>query len=847
MGTVYLAERADGQFRKQVALKLIRRGLDTDDILSRFRYERQILAALDHPNIATLYDGGMTEDGRPYFAMEYVEGQPLTAYCDQHRLSTKQRLALFRTVCRAVQYAHQNLVIHRDLKPSNILVTDDGTVKLLDFGIAKLLTDEGLEETAPVTRTGLRLMTPEYAAPEQVKGEAVTTATDVYQLGVLLYELLTGHRPYRLERRVQREIERVILEEEPTRPSTMVGQTAETAEVISRARQTSVEKLRRQLSGDLDTIVLMALKKEPSRRYGTVQQLAEDLRRHGMGLPVVAHDDAMLYRMKKFVQRHKGGVLASALVVLALMAGLASTMWQASVAQAERDRAQAEAEKATQVADFLERIFEVSDPILAEGGTITAQELLHRGAARIEVELAEQPEVQAKMRRVIGSVYNSLGLYVEAIDLIERALEQQRTLFKGNHPDIAETLYALALAVFSKGDMGAASQRFREALAMGKRLYGDTHPMVARSQAALGWHVAVGQDSFNVGEQHLRAALATQRTLLDQHADVVQTLYWLGEVLHFKEKYRETEQHYQEGLERSRALYGEEHFRVAEGSNNLGALHFDEGNYFKAEPFFRQALFINRKALGDDHGALVVALNNLANALYSTGRFAEAEALLTESLALGRKHDNQGAVSYTLNHWGRLMLARSDYDQAEALFRQTLNNYLEHAPDYHYQVTRAHLRLGNALREQKRYAEADTHFQNARAGYEQIFDYESTYIAQVLHGQALLSYRRGDAIRAETTFREVLRIYTQTLPAEHPFEAEAKSGLGACLAAQGQYTEAEPLLKEGYTLLVEKRSPRHANTRRALEHLIALYDAWGKPDEAARYQAVLDAATASSD
>ncbi|HMB91641.1 MAG TPA: serine/threonine-protein kinase, partial [Rhodothermales bacterium] len=348
MGSVYLAERDDGQFEQTVAIKVVRRGLDTEDILSRFRYERQILAALDHPHIAALYDGGMTHDSRPYFVMEYVDGEPITAYCDRKRLSTNQRLALFRTVCRAVQHAHQNLIIHRDLKPSNILVTEEGTVKLLDFGIAKLLGEE-TDHTVPHTRTGLRLMTPEYAAPEQVLCKAITTATDSYQLGVLLYELLTGLRPYQITQRVQQEIERVILEEEPTRPSTALA-LADTAAIASQARSTTQDRLRRRLTGDLDTIVLKALAKEPERRYNTVEQLAEDVRRHMAGLPVLAQPNAISYRMRKFIQRHRLGVAAATLVSLAVLLGMTGTLWQAQVAAAERDRAQAEAEKATQTA-----------------------------------------------------------------------------------------------------------------------------------------------------------------------------------------------------------------------------------------------------------------------------------------------------------------------------------------------------------------------------------------------------------------------------------------------------------------------------------------------------------------
>jgi eukaryotic-like serine/threonine-protein kinase len=352
MGAVYLAERADDEYRRRVAIKLIRRGMDSDEILRRFRHERQILASLDHPHIARLLDGGTSADGLPYFVMEHIEGEPLTDYCDRRRLSVTARLQLFRDVCAAVHYAHQSLVVHRDLKPSNILVTNDGAVKLLDFGIAKLLfaselTPLSLRQTAP----GVRLMTPEYASPEQVRGETVTTASDIYALGVILYELLTGRRPYRLTRRSLHEVERIVCEQEPERPSTAISRVeAEvdgagelhalaTPESVSLTREGSPERLRRRLRGDLDNIVLRALSKEPARRYGSAEQFSEDLRRHLTGLPVIARPDTFGYRSGKFIRRHKAGVAAAAAAALMLAGFGANQTAQSARLARERDRA----------------------------------------------------------------------------------------------------------------------------------------------------------------------------------------------------------------------------------------------------------------------------------------------------------------------------------------------------------------------------------------------------------------------------------------------------------------------------------------------------------------------------
>src|SRR5690606_33623906 len=364
MGSVYLAERMDGQFEQRVAVKLLRRGLDTDDVLRRFLAERQILASLSHPQIAHLLDGGATPDGRPYLVMEYVEGEPIDVYCDARRLTIVERLARFLGVARAVQYAHRNLGVHRDLQPANILVTAQGGVKLLDFGIAKLLEAGGEAESEQHTLAGFRMMTPEYASPEQVRGEAVTTASDVYQLGLLLYELLAGDRPYRLAGRSPSEIERVICQEQAPRPSTTllprrgtdsggdpVPRT--TPEQAAAARRTTPQRLHRQLRGDLDAIISTALRKEPQERYASAEALVEDLERWLAGQPVRARGDAWTYRARRFAGRHRWALSAAAAFVLLLGAYAATVSVQASRVRRALAQARLEAEKSAEVTEFL--------------------------------------------------------------------------------------------------------------------------------------------------------------------------------------------------------------------------------------------------------------------------------------------------------------------------------------------------------------------------------------------------------------------------------------------------------------------------------------------------------------
>ena len=475
MGVVFLAEREEGDFEQKVAIKLLKRGMDSQEISKRFKSERQMLARLQHPNIARLLDGGLTEDGLPFFTMEYIQGEPIDTYCDKHKLTIKQRLQLFQTVCSAVQYAHRNLLIHRDLKPANILVTEEGEVKLLDFGIAKVISTEenGGIKGLTLTQAGVRLMTPEYASPEQARGDGVNIATDVYSLGIILYELLTGLRPYRFHTTTPSEIERIICDTATEKPSSAlhklkVGENRQDdaqvdAEAISASRSTRLERLQKTLSGDLDNICLMSLRKEPDRRYASVEQLRDDVRRHLNGLPVLARSDTFAYRTQKFMYRNKLRVLAAGAVLL-LIAGLVG--FYTARLSSERTIARLEAQKAKQVSDFLKGLFEVSNPRESGGETITARELLDRGALRLEEELAEQPAVRAEMMHVIGEVYGTLGLFEKADTLLNRTLDLRRKLYGEKHPDVAKTLSALGVRYEVLGRFAEAAAMQRSAIAI---------------------------------------------------------------------------------------------------------------------------------------------------------------------------------------------------------------------------------------------------------------------------------------------------------------------------------------------------------------------------------------------
>jgi non-specific serine/threonine protein kinase/serine/threonine-protein kinase len=513
MGTVYLGVRDDDAFQKRVAIKVLRRGMDTDGIVRRFRHERQILASLEHPFIAGLLDGGTTPDGRPYFAMEYVDGQPIVDYCDAHRLDTAARLDLLRKVCAAVQYAHQNLIIHRDIKPANVLVAVDGTPKLLDFGIAKLLNPELGGHTLAPTAPGLQLMTPEYASPEQVRGETVTTATDVYSLGVLLYELLTGRLPYRLTSRTPADIVRIVCESEPVRPSTAVttidapAQEPERTQAGKprRALTVDVELLRRQLAGDLDNIILKALSKEPGRRYASVDQFAEDLRRHRTGLPVIARKDTWTYRAGKFVRRNRAVVGAVAMTFVALVAGLVGTLWQAREARAERARAEQRFGDVRNLANSF--LFDFHDSIADLEGSTPARKLVVSKGLEYLDKLARDAGDRGDLAREVAGAYVKVG-------------DVQGRPFRPNIGDTAGALdsYRKAVAIYEsitgpaaqdeslRRELATAYMRLSDVLTAA----GDTAGSLSFAQKSLAIEKAISSDATDTPEA--RRALAASHT-----------------------------------------------------------------------------------------------------------------------------------------------------------------------------------------------------------------------------------------------------------------------------------------------------------------------------------------------
>jgi serine/threonine-protein kinase len=785
MAEVYRAVRDDDQYQKEVAVKLVRPGRITSLTLARFRHERQILASLDHPNIARLLDGGTTGDGLPFFVMEYIEGKSITEYCDEHKLSIKERLRLFRSVCAAVQHAHRHLIVHRDLKPSNILVTKEGVVKLLDFGIAKLLApiSSPMAVTVAQTMTMVRLMTPDYASPEQVRGEPVTTVADVYGLGAVLYELLTGEKAHKFKDRSLAEIERVICDTVIERPSAAVEN-----------RAGAPARLRRELAGDLDNIVLTALRKEPERRYQSVEQLSEDIRRYLAGRPVTARQDTVLYRTVKFIHRHKAGVGVTT-VILLLLVGFAATMsLQAARIARERDRA-------NQVTEFLVGVFGVSDPGEARGNTVTAREILDRGAEKIRRELRDQPEVQAALMDTMGRVYYRMGLYDPALPLLEDALELRRQVLGIEHADVASTQNNLALLLHARGDFDEAERFYQGSLAMRRRLFGEKSPEVAASLNNFGLFLKDKGD-YAAAESHLRQALDLRRALFGSvHTDIAETLNELGVLMKKGGDLAAAEPLYREALEMRRHLLGEDHPAVAESVNNMAVLLDTMGRYEEAEPLSRQALALYRRLLGEEHPHVAVSMSNLAGLLKRKGDYEIAEQLYRQSLAIMHKlhGEEHPEIAVILNNLAALLREKGDYDGAEPLFRQALA------------MRRGLLKEGHPS--------IITGLQNL--------------------GLVLMFKRDYDA--AEPLFREAVMMAEQAFAPGHWIVAESQSNYGACLARLGRFREAEEYLVGGYNGLKKALGDKHERTWKAVENLALLYEASNREEEATRYRAMLEA------
>ena len=814
MGRVYRAERVEGGFEQTCALKILRWDMASASLVQRFATERQILADLDHPGIARLIDGGVTDEGLPYLAMEYVEGRPIDEVAAA--LPLRERLQLFLEVCDAVQHAHRRLVVHRDLKPSNILVTGDGEVKLLDFGVAKILDESGRAHDA--TQTRLALATPLYAAPEQLALGRVTTATDVWALGVLLHRLLCGTTPFRGDEGKITSLVREILERDPLPPSAVAPRE---------------EKGR--LRGDLDTIVLKALAKEPERRYGSVEGLANDVRRHLEGEPIAARPATVGYRARKFARRHRRGLAVATGLVVALAALVG--FYTDRLAR-ERDRAQQEARTTEQVKSFVLSLFETNDPGVSRGEEITARELLDRGAARIPEELAGQPLIEAEMHAVVAGLYHELGTYDRADHHFARAAELWRAERGEDAPELADALSRWGFTLQELGDYEGAERRLREALSL-QRSRPEERAGFAAMANQLGMFLSY-KGEYEEAEALLREAVDTYAEVLGpdspRRATAVSNL---GLTVKWAGRMDEAEPYYREALRIRRAALGSDHPDVAVTLDNLGVLLGQRGDYEESEASFREALAIRRRVLGETHPDVALNLNNLATLFRVQGRLDEAEPIYREVLALNRAAlgADHPRVATNLVNLGSVAFSRGELDVAVEHFEEALRIRRTTLGDDHVEVANAleHLvrarvgagRLESALRASteavrvSRVAVGEEGFQHAAA----------------LAAHADVLRRLGRAAEARDAARRALALQEEHLAPDH-WELAASRGLvGACLLDLGRLSEAELLLEESHTALREARGPDDWATARSRRALMTLYERTGRPERARALEA----------
>ncbi|MEM7587894.1 MAG: serine/threonine-protein kinase, partial [Acidobacteriota bacterium] len=813
MSTVYLAERDDEHYRQRVALKVVREGPKNAELHLHLRRERQILAGLDHPHIAKLLDGGSTEDGLPYFVLDAVEGEPIDSYCDRHRLSFNERLELFVEVCGAVQYAHAKLVIHRDLKPSNLLVTSDGQPKLLDFGIAKLLAPEAPETYLPPatalatpTAPGLRLLTPEYASPEQIRGESLSVATDIYSLGVMLYELLTGRRPYTIDRQNLLALERAICETPPAQPSTAVlrphGSDLDEpvdAEPAPPHSAGDSRLLAKRLRGDLDNILLKALRKEPERRYASAAELAEDLRRHLGGRPVSARPDTLAYRTRKFVRRHRRGV-AVAIAVTLVIAGLIS--FYTYRLAAERDRAQRGEQEAIQVAELLTSMFDAADPEQALGDEVTARELLDVGAFKIRAELIDQPALAAKLLHRIAAIYLRLGLAEAALPLIEETEALRDALYDSQDAEIIAGQLLRARWLAATGEHKAAEALYLGALEHRRQQLGTTHPLVAETLTELG-DLFFTRGEPQRAEDHFRQALEIRQQHFEgEHPAIAASLNDVATARYSRGAPAEALPLLERALAIQLMQLDEIHPAVAETLSTLGAVHTRIGDGIEAVDYFSRALEIRRRIYGDDHPTVGRSLTNLGNLLRGHGEYAAAEVYLAEAVEIFRRHPSTQPVDFLkslTNHSENLRLS-GHAARSELLDREALELGREVFGSDHPMLASLWMRLGHSLLEQERLSAAAAAYREALALRREIFPAGHGRIASPLVFQARVTLKRQDLKATESLLEEALEILLQQRP-DHWLTVEATLLLASCRRQQRRFEEATQLLAEGLEIL----------------------------------------------
>jgi serine/threonine-protein kinase len=781
MGVVYLAERED--LGSLVAIKILRDAWLSPARLARFESEQRTLANLNHPSIARLYDADCLTNGTPWFVMEFVEGSPLTDYCRARECPIEERLRLFRSVCEAVQYAHSQAIIHRDLKPSNILVKKDGTVKLLDFGIAKQL--ESLDEAGDSTRTALRFMTPAYAAPEQLQGDRAGTSSDVYSLGVVLYELLAGRLPFDLSKKTPAETELAIMHGEPEKPSAVA------------AKHQGNLRAGKAAWSDLDVLCQTAMHKDPERRYRSVEALIRDVDHYLRGEPLDAQPDNLLYRIGKFVRRNRKAVAAAAIIftVISAQAGV----FTIRLARA-RNAALAEAARTQRIQRFMLNLFEGGHQEAGPAESLRVIALLDRGVQEART-LNQDPRVQAELYQTLGGIYEKMGKFDQADSLLRSALDQQRSISGPDSAEASEDLVTLGLLRADQGNYKEAEKLIREALAIDGAHLPRNAPALAKATGALG-EVLEAAGSYEQAIKVLDEAVRLQFTRGEEQSELARSLTSLAEAHFFLGRYAAAESLNQRAVAIDRQIYGERHPFVADNLIDLGNIQHQMGHYAEAERYFRQALDITGLWYGKDNPETASDMITLAQTLAFEKHYDEAEELLRQAVAIqesvyGKVHAH---VAFALNALGMVAIKRGDLKEAESDFSRVVDIYRAVYGDKNYTVALATANLAGVYVERKEYA------------------------------------------HAESLYRDAVRRFTEALSAGDMNTGIARVKLGRTLLRERRYREAEGEILAGSDILSKQTSPSVSWVQAARKDLALVYDALGEPEKAKGVRAELAAA-----
>jgi len=783
MGEVWEAEQLS-PVRRTVALKLLKAGMDSRQIAMRFEAERQVLALMQHPGIAQMFDAGITAGGRSYFVMEYVEGSPITSYCDKAGINVQARLLLFQQVCDAVQHAHQKGVIHRDIKPSNVLVTlKDGVPlpKVIDFGLAKLTAPDA--GNATLTEIGTILGTPAYASPEQMSLGTidVDTRSDVYSLGVMLYELLIGVIPFETDdpRPVALlELRRNIRDLEPARPSARLSSLGDRRETIAQMRASEVSALRRQLRGDLDWIVMKALEKDRMRRYASPEDFRRDIERYLEHEPVLARSPTASYRLHKFVQRHRLGTAFATALLLLLIAFAAISAVQARRIAAERDRATAEASKASSINTFLQETIGSADP-WQTGTDISIRQTLEQAAKKVDIRFKDQPLVAAGVRRTIGESYAGLGRFDEAERLLRSALEVRVALLGREHADVAQSLSDMAALNQQRGNYDLAETQYREVLAIRRKLFGAVHALVADSLLDLATVLTLKGEFASAYEAAAQALSIREQLTGKNGIETAAVLTKMGEIVSGQGDFRRAEQFSARAFDLYKQRLGSNDVRTALAASNLGAVYYRQDKYEQAETLYRNSVDALARVLGRSHPETIISMENLAGALLALKRYDEALLLMDEVLAARRA---------VLGEENRLV-ARTLINIATVLSR-----------------------AGKIQQAREAYAAALPRFVKAYGP-----DHPDTALSYYAFG--VFESRQHEYAQAEKLLRQALAIQLKRLPENHPGIADTRLSLGEVLIEKQQYAEAEQLLVQAREVMEKTYGAAASETKDALAAL----------------------------